>query len=88
MAKDAHCRIGRLVQDMGVSMLFAIGSFSGDIAYGAKDAGMAGDRIHTAKDKNEIITILTDTLKEGDNVLIKGSRVMAMEEIVKGLIAN
>ena len=88
MAKDAHCRIGRLVQDMGVSMLFVIGSFSGDIAYGAKDAGMAGDRIHTAKDKNEIITILTDTLKEGDNVLIKGSRVMAMEEIVKGLIAN
>ena len=88
MSKDAHRRIGRLVQDMGVSMLFVIGSFSGDIAYGAKDAGMAGDRIQMAKDKNEIITILTDTLKEGDNVLIKGSRVMAMEEIVQKLISN
>ena len=37
--------------------------------------------------KNELISSLKDSFKEGDKILIKGSRGMAMETIIQGIFS-
>ncbi|MBI5048983.1 MAG: UDP-N-acetylmuramoyl-tripeptide--D-alanyl-D-alanine ligase [Deltaproteobacteria bacterium] len=88
IAKASHKDIGRLVNGMAIDMLFTIGDFSNDFMSGARDAGMAASRIYKAADKNSLVEILSSIIKQGDNILVKGSRGMKMEEVVEKLISN
>ncbi|MBI3399357.1 MAG: UDP-N-acetylmuramoyl-tripeptide--D-alanyl-D-alanine ligase [Deltaproteobacteria bacterium] len=88
IAQEAHKRIGRLVQEMGIDMLFVMGDFRKDFIKGAMDAGMASDTIYEAMDKNSLIKTLARIVKKGDAVLVKGSRAMTMEEVVQKLMSN
>lgn len=83
MSLDAHRRIGGLCHNLGIDILFLIGDFKSDVAQGAIEAGMGNGCIHLCNSRREITTLLADTLKEGDVVLVKGSRAMGMEEVVK-----
>ncbi|MBI5327917.1 MAG: UDP-N-acetylmuramoyl-tripeptide--D-alanyl-D-alanine ligase [Deltaproteobacteria bacterium] len=85
IAIASHKNIGRLVHEMGIDMLFTIGDFSNNFMSGAIDAGMAADTIHKATDKSGLVEILNSIIKQGDNILVKGSRGMKMEEVVEKL---
>lgn len=76
-----HCKIGALSAESGIAMLYASGEFSGKIAEGAVGSGMDPAYIFTGSHE-DIINDLTDRLKSGDWVLVKGSRGMKMEKIV------
>jgi UDP-N-acetylmuramoyl-tripeptide--D-alanyl-D-alanine ligase len=78
-----HRKIGRQVAETGVKTLFLMGEYSRDTAAGAGERGMAADKIHFCESPEQIRDELASSLKTGDWVLVKGSRKMKMERIVR-----
>ena len=65
--------------------LVAVGEFSEDIAAGALEQGLSPKGIHAFPDRKSIAALLKEVLREGDMVLVKGSRGIALENVVKEL---
>ncbi|UCC66374.1 MAG: UDP-N-acetylmuramoyl-tripeptide--D-alanyl-D-alanine ligase [Deltaproteobacteria bacterium] len=84
-APQAHTEAGRLVKEKGVALLFLLGEFSRYVAQGATDAGMNPKAIFIGKDHQGLSHQLARSLKKGDCVLIKGSRIMKMEKVIEDL---
>ncbi len=84
-AEPMHKKIGLLSAKSDITRLYVTGEFAGKVAEGAKEGNMDyKDIIKGAKE--DILADLTDSLEPDDWVLVKGSRAMGMEKIVKGLI--
>ncbi|WDN88097.1 UDP-N-acetylmuramoyl-tripeptide--D-alanyl-D-alanine ligase [Desulfosarcina sp. BuS5] len=87
LGKDAgliHQEIGALAAISDISRLYITGAFSDDVAKGAQGKGLKSGKILSGT-KEAILDDLTNRIKPGDWVLVKGSRAMCMEDIVKGL---
>jgi UDP-N-acetylmuramoyl-tripeptide--D-alanyl-D-alanine ligase len=84
-SETAHFRTGHLVASMAPDLLFTWGSEAASIARGAGAGGMAPGRIVHAGDRDALLRALTGALREGDVVLIKGSRGMRLEEVVEAV---
>jgi UDP-N-acetylmuramoyl-tripeptide--D-alanyl-D-alanine ligase len=84
-AKQAHWELGQRVKERGIDLLFLLGQFSPHVARGAKEAGMTPQAICIGKDLHDVSLRLARALRTGDWVLIKGSRIMSMEKIIKEL---
>jgi UDP-N-acetylmuramoyl-tripeptide--D-alanyl-D-alanine ligase len=67
-------------------VLIAVGSRGRWIAEGARQAGMTA--VATAPDAQAALAVVRAHIQPGDCVLIKGSRAMAMEQIVADLRAD
>jgi UDP-N-acetylmuramoyl-tripeptide--D-alanyl-D-alanine ligase len=65
--------------------LVAVGAHARWMAEEALSAGMKPADIYTTTSKEDAIAVLTGLLRDGDIVLIKGSRALAMESIVDAL---
>jgi UDP-N-acetylmuramoyl-tripeptide--D-alanyl-D-alanine ligase len=76
-----HRELGALCTRSGIDGLFVTGDFAAVVARGAREAGMDARAIVTGA-KDELLYALRRTLKPGDWVLVKGSRAMAMEDVV------
>ncbi|MCP4367950.1 MAG: UDP-N-acetylmuramoyl-L-alanyl-D-glutamate--2,6-diaminopimelate ligase [Deltaproteobacteria bacterium] len=85
-AKKMHEKIGVMAARSDISLLYATGEFSETVARSAESDGMKAENIHTGN-KKEIINDLTKRLRANDWVLVKGSRGMGMEEVVKDLMS-
>ncbi|MGD8450150.1 MAG: UDP-N-acetylmuramoyl-L-alanyl-D-glutamate--2,6-diaminopimelate ligase, partial [Desulfobacterales bacterium] len=84
-AESMHRNIGRIAAGSNISNLYVTGQFSETVASGAMDQDMSPRDIFTGT-KEEILEGIKDRLGPGDWVLVKGSRGMAMETIVQGLL--
>jgi UDP-N-acetylmuramoyl-tripeptide--D-alanyl-D-alanine ligase len=84
-ADEAHRAAGRLVAELGLDLLFALGPRAEQTARGALDAGMAADRVHVGSDHDGLGASLRRVLRGNDWVLVKGSRSMKMERVVDAL---
>jgi len=83
IARISHENIGKLAANLNIEALVTVGKLS---EYTAKSAASNGLRnVHIARSNNEAIKIIKNILKPDDTILIKGSRGMHMEEIVKRL---
>jgi UDP-N-acetylmuramyl pentapeptide synthase len=85
-AAALHRELGREVAKMGVSLLLIMGKFSSDVREGALSGGLPSTFIYIGKNHQHLIDFLRGVLKPGDLVLVKGSRGMAMEKVVEGLM--
>jgi UDP-N-acetylmuramoyl-tripeptide--D-alanyl-D-alanine ligase len=83
-AEEWHRKTGRKAGQAGLDRLFVHGAFAPAVIKGAREAGMAPDRI-MAGDLTEISIALTHWLTPGDWVLVKGSRGMRMERVIAAL---
>lgn len=81
--QQGHYQTG--VAAVNVQLLVAVGDLAQQIAKGAADAGLAAKKIKWYAEKQEAISYLKQNLRAGDILLVKGSRGMAMEEIVTAL---
>lgn len=88
LSEEGHVQIGKKVVELNIDYLFVIGEKSRDIARGAKEAGMSEDSIFYFPFNEEAGLFIQDRMKEGDIVLVKGSRSMKMEEIVYEIMAE
>ncbi len=79
-----HREIGRLAARTGVSKLFACGDLAAEAAAGARSGGMAAADIVIGA-RADIAQALLKVLQPSDRILVKGSRVMGMEHIVRAI---
>ena len=82
-SESEHAGVGRLAAELGVDVLVAIGSSSATTAEGARKAGLKD--VFSFGTKRNALELLKRILHEGDTVLVKGSRGVALEEVVEGL---
>jgi UDP-N-acetylmuramoyl-tripeptide--D-alanyl-D-alanine ligase len=80
-----HAEMGRQAVRSGVDKLFLYGDFAESTAQGARNGGMASDDIFIGS-KQAIAEQVGRQLQPGHWLLVKGSRAMAMEDIVKTIM--
>jgi UDP-N-acetylmuramoyl-tripeptide--D-alanyl-D-alanine ligase len=81
-AVQAHRELGLQAAEAGLDFLVIYGNHRGDVAEGAKEAGLSGLQIFPVTDKAEGAQLLKEFLRPGDWLLVKGSRSTHMEHIV------
>jgi UDP-N-acetylmuramoyl-tripeptide--D-alanyl-D-alanine ligase len=85
-SKALHRACGRTAADAGVDVLVAIGGDDADaLAAGAREGGLAGDRIHRFVDSRQAADAIAALIAPGDLVLVKGSRGTRTDLVVDRL---
>jgi len=87
-AAALHEATGAAAARAGIDKLYCGGAFGEALASGAKRAGMEAGRVSLFGDNAAIADELARMLVEGDAVLLKGSRVQRMEEILAALLGQ
>ncbi len=87
-AVEGHRRVGAAAVRHRVARLIAVGELSRETARGARLAGGVPNGIVSCQNNDEALDVLREVLKSGDVLLVKGSRGMHMEEIIKGLLKD
>jgi UDP-N-acetylmuramoyl-tripeptide--D-alanyl-D-alanine ligase len=82
--EEGHREVGRRVAEV-VDELVTIGPRARIIADEAARRGLPAARIHPLDDKAAALALLRADLREGDLALIKGSRGLALEDLVAAL---
>ncbi|SHJ95980.1 UDP-N-acetylmuramoyl-tripeptide--D-alanyl-D-alanine ligase [Anaerocolumna jejuensis DSM 15929] len=85
ISKQSHYEVGQFIAGENLSCVVTIGEEAYYIAKAVKDSGVPTET-HSFTDNKEAAAFLQAYLKSGDGVLIKGSRGMKTDEIVKELI--
>lgn len=85
-AEEEHAAIGRFAYNSGVDILIGVGEKALSIADGAIKAGMHYAAVYAEKLNADTVEFLKGFIKNGDVILIKGSRGMKMEEISEDLL--
>lgn len=86
-----HRSVGVFAAEDGIDLLITVGELGAEIATGAMEAGMSPDavRITGGKDTYETTAdYLRSILRQGDHVLFKASRSMALETVVEAVSAG
>jgi len=84
--RDGHVMVGMRALEVA-DLLITVGPQARIIAETALRWGMPGDCLYMVETNAEAIALLEKLITAGDVVLVKGSRVLQMEEIV-GALAN
>lgn len=82
---DLHFDVGKKIGARRPGMLITLGEMGLQIRNGALAAGMDGPLCLHAQSHEEAIEFLRTRLPECAWILVKGSRVMAMERVVEGM---
>lgn len=83
---SAHRNIGVDLVRLGVDMLVAVGEDADNIAESAVEAGLPRSAVAWLESKEEAVKLLKAKVAAGDVVLVKGSRIAGLEDIVNALI--
>lgn len=83
-SEHRHHQLGRRAARSGIALLCAAGTFARAVLAGAAEAGMPASAM-VAGSRQEIADLLARQVVPGDWVLVKGSRIAAMEKIVAAL---
>ena len=78
-----HRDAGKEIAASGVDVLWGVRGLAKEIVAGASDAGLKETRFFESSD--EAAAALVNEVKEGDLILVKGSRGVATDKIVKAM---
>jgi UDP-N-acetylmuramoyl-tripeptide--D-alanyl-D-alanine ligase len=84
-AEALHQQAGEKVGELGIDLLLALGEQAPLVVRSAIRHGLKPENAWVLESHSEAISILKSVVQEGDWILVKGSRRMAMEKIVEGL---
>lgn len=82
-ASRMHYETGAYASKKGIDLVCAIGTLGKEIAAGASDSGVK--EVLWFETKADFLAVASEFLKDGDNVLVKASHGMHLEEIVEAL---
>jgi UDP-N-acetylmuramoyl-tripeptide--D-alanyl-D-alanine ligase len=77
-AAELHREAGRRARKAGVDRLFTLGALASDAADGFGNGT-------STQSHDELLEALCDDLHDRVNILVKGSRLMRMEQVVESL---
>ena len=80
VSEEAHRKVGILAASLGIDVVLCYGEMAKLTAEAAKAAG--APQVMHFTDKNELAEYLTEITASGDTVLFKGSRGMALEDVI------
>ncbi|MFZ5559348.1 MAG: UDP-N-acetylmuramoyl-tripeptide--D-alanyl-D-alanine ligase [Patescibacteria group bacterium] len=86
-APEAHRRIGKKASEIA-DLIFTVGSRAKFIAESAIKNGFDEKKIFQFDVSDDAGKIVQEQMKEGDVILVKGSRAMKMEKIIKEIMAE
>lgn len=78
-----HREAGRRAASAGVRLLFTVGPLSRGAAEAARRAGVS--EVHHHADSDQAAEAIGEYVKDGDLIVVKGSRGMHMERVVQAL---
>jgi UDP-N-acetylmuramoyl-tripeptide--D-alanyl-D-alanine ligase len=84
-SEAAHRRVGEAVATLAPSFLVTVGEKAALIAETARERGYPEADVAVCSDNEEALAMLAPRRRSGDVLLVKGSRGMAMEGIVRRL---
>jgi UDP-N-acetylmuramoyl-tripeptide--D-alanyl-D-alanine ligase len=84
-SEEAHRQLGKKISELPIDFLTMLGERSALVVESAVHHGFPAERVRRVKDHSEALLTLNEVAREGDWILIKGSRGMAMEKITERL---
>ncbi|MGD2294471.1 MAG: UDP-N-acetylmuramoyl-tripeptide--D-alanyl-D-alanine ligase [Candidatus Aminicenantes bacterium] len=85
---EFHRQAGRAVVQNNWDVLITVGELSQKMAEGARSEGQKKKDIISFQDSGEAARNIKQFIREGDLILVKGSRGLRMEKIVKSLLSK
>ena len=82
---EAHQQLGEKAAELGIDYLLALGEQAPLVIQSAIRHGLRPENASVAESHSEAVSLLKRVTREGDWILFKGSRRMAMEKIMEGL---
>lgn len=82
---EAHQRLGKKIAALSIDFLFTLGKEAPVVVESAIREGMDSGRVRVVESHSEAASLVRSMAREGDWILIKGSRGMAMEKVVDDL---
>jgi UDP-N-acetylmuramoyl-tripeptide--D-alanyl-D-alanine ligase len=86
-SEEAHRRVGKKAAAIA-DLIFAVGNWAGLVNEAAIDAGFDANKIFQFFSSDEAKLKVQEELKQGDVILVKGSRAMKMEKIIEEIVAQ
>ena len=83
---EAHQHIGKRVKELSIDFLLALGEEAPVLIESAIRHGLSSEKAKIAENHTEAISTLRKMVRDGDWILVKGSRRMGMEKIAEGLM--
>jgi len=85
-APEMHRQAGREIAELGVDVLWGVRGLAREIISGAREKGIAETAFF--ENSEEAAAAATGAAREGDLILVKGSRSVETDKIVKALVSN
>jgi UDP-N-acetylmuramoyl-tripeptide--D-alanyl-D-alanine ligase len=80
-----HEAVGQQAAEVGLDAMVGVGSLAARACAAAQKAGLAQENVHCAEDASEVAAWLRGRVGPGDTILLKGSRGMRLERVLKAL---
>jgi UDP-N-acetylmuramoyl-tripeptide--D-alanyl-D-alanine ligase len=81
-----HRQVGERIGDLKIDVLFVYGEEVKHTLDSAKNAGL--NLVMHFTEKSSLVDALEEIIRDGDVILVKGSRAMGMEEVVEALVRS
>ena len=82
---EYHQEIGKKAKAVNPAYLITVGRLAQEIIEGALQSGFPKARTRSLENNQAVLAFLENIVAPGDVILVKGSRGVKMEEIIKGL---
>jgi len=82
-AREMHREAGRAIARLGIDLLWGVRGLAAEFVSGAREAGMTATRFFQSSD-NAAAALLGE-VREGDLILVKGSRSVETDKVVAAL---
>ncbi len=86
MSGELHYSVGEFIKQKKISYLITVGKESKNISEAVADSENNSIKLYHFDNNYDALNFLQSTVKQGDYILIKGSRGMKMEQIAEGLL--
>ncbi|MCL4474502.1 MAG: UDP-N-acetylmuramoyl-tripeptide--D-alanyl-D-alanine ligase [Actinobacteria bacterium] len=83
-----HQEVGRLISELGIDRLIAVGREAAGYVEGVKGAGACSGCCYYFADRSQALAEAPGLIRPGDVVLVKASRFMKLEELSEALAAG